>query len=638
MSKIELDNVLSGYNLSKINSNFQKIEDELNNKVMYRNPPVGEPNQLEQDVDANGKRIYNLASPTNRSEAVTLGFLEDRVGGTLEVTSWNVEAFAGDGVSSQFILTTEPASLESVFVSVDGLNYIPAVDFSILSGNILQFNEVPYDGANISVRYGTFLGGGSGLTTISNMPQSAGDNGLVANGTLGTIKNLKAGSNITLTSEGERITISSTASGGETTAANKGSGTGVFDSKVGNELRFKSLVASGNITLSASADTITIGSSSSVGEANTASNRGVGTGLFWNKVGTDLQFKSLSPAGTIQISSPDSSHVVIDCTARTTLANNFPVPGSVGVYGTRSGETLLFKPLVAGTGISIDDGLFDDRITISATGGGSSLPSQSGNAGKFLKTDGVLLSWGSVFDAVDGKFVPLAPNTTVKTINTDRINISNTGSYATTTDLISSGDAHRIHKKINWNASGNDATFHVETEANCTGPNYGPIHGGVWSSVTATGGPSPIFGMLASAHRKHTGAAYGMHAEVWDRIATPGLLVAYNAEAAQTPSFTVAGSTYIGYNFGIGETATNAIGLQIQSNVGAVSNNYLAAIKLDQTKSFTTLDYNNNSSSTYFLTTTSGNAMISSTAPGAVWGRIKIRVDGVDLYIPVHIG
>ena len=32
MSKIVLDDTLSGYNLSKINANFQKIEDALNNK------------------------------------------------------------------------------------------------------------------------------------------------------------------------------------------------------------------------------------------------------------------------------------------------------------------------------------------------------------------------------------------------------------------------------------------------------------------------------------------------------------------------------------------------------------------------------------------------------------------------------
>jgi polygalacturonase len=62
MSKIVLDNVASGYDLSKINVNFQKIADELNNNVLYRNAPTGEPNTLEKNLDANGKAVYNVSS------------------------------------------------------------------------------------------------------------------------------------------------------------------------------------------------------------------------------------------------------------------------------------------------------------------------------------------------------------------------------------------------------------------------------------------------------------------------------------------------------------------------------------------------------------------------------------------------
>lgn len=62
MSKIVLDNVESGYNLQKINSNFQKIEDELNNKVLYRDNPAGEPNTVASDVDMNSKSLLNVGS------------------------------------------------------------------------------------------------------------------------------------------------------------------------------------------------------------------------------------------------------------------------------------------------------------------------------------------------------------------------------------------------------------------------------------------------------------------------------------------------------------------------------------------------------------------------------------------------
>lgn len=59
MSKIDLAPITSGYNLSKINANFQKVEDELNNKVLYRNSPAGEPNSMSSNLDMNSKSILN---------------------------------------------------------------------------------------------------------------------------------------------------------------------------------------------------------------------------------------------------------------------------------------------------------------------------------------------------------------------------------------------------------------------------------------------------------------------------------------------------------------------------------------------------------------------------------------------------
>ena len=59
MSKIDLDPITSGYNLSKINANFQKVEDELNNKVLYRDSPAGEPNSMSSNLDMNSQSILN---------------------------------------------------------------------------------------------------------------------------------------------------------------------------------------------------------------------------------------------------------------------------------------------------------------------------------------------------------------------------------------------------------------------------------------------------------------------------------------------------------------------------------------------------------------------------------------------------
>lgn len=59
MTKIILSDITSGYNLSAINSNFQKLEDELNNKVLYRQIQDGEPNSMASDLDMNGRSVLN---------------------------------------------------------------------------------------------------------------------------------------------------------------------------------------------------------------------------------------------------------------------------------------------------------------------------------------------------------------------------------------------------------------------------------------------------------------------------------------------------------------------------------------------------------------------------------------------------
>lgn len=73
--KIVLNNVVDSTDVSLINENFQKLEDALNLKVLYRDNPVGTDNSVATDVDFNGKRVYNLPDPTLNSEPVTKGYL-----------------------------------------------------------------------------------------------------------------------------------------------------------------------------------------------------------------------------------------------------------------------------------------------------------------------------------------------------------------------------------------------------------------------------------------------------------------------------------------------------------------------------------------------------------------------------------
>jgi len=59
MSKITLNDVTNIDALSVINDNFDRIEQELQNKVLYRDNPAGEPNVMENSIDMNGFDILN---------------------------------------------------------------------------------------------------------------------------------------------------------------------------------------------------------------------------------------------------------------------------------------------------------------------------------------------------------------------------------------------------------------------------------------------------------------------------------------------------------------------------------------------------------------------------------------------------
>lgn len=95
MSKIELGPISSGYNLSKINQNFQKISDALNQEVLYRTEYTGEPNEMHTNLDMNSNRILNLPDAVELSEPVTLRQLIDVDSG--EALELRTDLANGDG-------------------------------------------------------------------------------------------------------------------------------------------------------------------------------------------------------------------------------------------------------------------------------------------------------------------------------------------------------------------------------------------------------------------------------------------------------------------------------------------------------------------------------------------------------------
>lgn len=97
MSKITLDSVASGYNLQKVNDNFQKIEDALNNRVLWRDNVSGETNAILSDIDVNSFRLYNLPVPVNLNDAARL---KDVQNGVLGISTANLISYTPPGIGS----------------------------------------------------------------------------------------------------------------------------------------------------------------------------------------------------------------------------------------------------------------------------------------------------------------------------------------------------------------------------------------------------------------------------------------------------------------------------------------------------------------------------------------------------------
>lgn len=145
-------------------------------------------------------------------------------------------------------------------------------------------------------------------------------------------------------------TLSWTSSiGGETnTASNLGAGFGLYAQKVGSDLQFKSLIAGTGVSLTSSSLAITMSLSAS-GEANTASNLGSGFGTFAQKSGVDLQFKSLVAGSGIQITS-SSTEISFSTTGSggdITSASN--LGSGEGVFASKNTGILQFKSLTVNT-------------------------------------------------------------------------------------------------------------------------------------------------------------------------------------------------------------------------------------------------------------------------------------------------
>lgn len=78
------------------------------------------------------------------------------IGTAIAYGNYRYDTFAGDGVTTNFALTEDPAVLANLDVSISGVVQIPAVDYLLVNGNLV-FTNAPADGTTVLARYGEAL-------------------------------------------------------------------------------------------------------------------------------------------------------------------------------------------------------------------------------------------------------------------------------------------------------------------------------------------------------------------------------------------------------------------------------------------------------------------------------------------------
>jgi hypothetical protein len=85
LAKLSLTSLLGGlFSRSALNTNFSKILTELNDKVLYRDNPSGEPNSMSNELDMNSQRVINLPTPVGDNDPARWIDVKNGVSGVTE--------------------------------------------------------------------------------------------------------------------------------------------------------------------------------------------------------------------------------------------------------------------------------------------------------------------------------------------------------------------------------------------------------------------------------------------------------------------------------------------------------------------------------------------------------------------------
>lgn len=205
---------------------------------------------------------------------------------------------------------------------------------------------------------------------------------------------------------GDTILIGTTAE--LNTAANVGAGSGIYKEKVDEEFKFKTLVAGTGVTLTPGTDTIQIDATGAGGgEVNTASNVGTGAGLFKQKTGVDLEFKSLIFSGATVTENTNDVTVTLPTPVSYTMSNIGT--GNGQVYSSLVSNDFKLRKIKAGSNVSVITSGDDIIVSASSGTGETNTASNYGTdgVGPYDSKSGVNLRFRNLASVHDGLTITL---------------------------------------------------------------------------------------------------------------------------------------------------------------------------------------------------------------------------------------
>lgn len=117
MAKVTFSDITTGFqSVGTINNNYTQLEYELQEKVLYRNNPSGEPNEMQNDLDMNGYRILNLGNSTALS---SLSVVQSVIWGTQRNGTGTHSLSIGDVFRSVEVSITS-SSTAVMFLTTEG--------------------------------------------------------------------------------------------------------------------------------------------------------------------------------------------------------------------------------------------------------------------------------------------------------------------------------------------------------------------------------------------------------------------------------------------------------------------------------------------------------------------------------------